>query len=62
MIPDKRVTGDLLASSKAEGWTTGVNAGEVVVVVGYSDGLVLAAVVVGVTNEGALIVLFDGEL
>jgi len=49
----------LLAMSKADGWTTRVNAGEVVVGVGYSDGFVLLAVEVGMTNKGCLVMLFD---
>lgn len=49
----------LLASSKTDGRGTTVEAGEVVVVVGDSDSLVLCAVAVGVTNEGCLPVLFD---
>jgi len=48
-----------MASSKAEGWGTRVDAGEVVVVVGDCHGLVLIAGVVRVTNEGSLPVIVE---
>lgn len=47
----------LLASPEADGWGTRVDIGKVVVVVGDGGGLVLSAVVVGVTDEGCLPVL-----
>jgi len=50
---------NLLAGSKADGGDTGTQVSEVVVVVGYGDDLVLLPVVVGMTNEGCLIVLLD---
>ena len=45
--------------SKPDGWTTRVNAGEVVVGVGYSDRFVLLAVKVGMTDKGCLAMLID---
>ena len=44
--------------SKAEGWATRFNAGEVVVVVGYSDSFILVAVGVRMTDKGCLAMLF----
>jgi len=54
---DRQTETNLLASSEAEGWDARVKLGEVVVVVGDGDGLVLSPVVIGVTNEGCLPVL-----
>jgi len=56
----KQVYGrNLLARPKAEGWAARVKIVKVVVVEGYGDGFVLRTVVVGVTDKGCLVMLFD---
>jgi hypothetical protein len=51
-----------LEGSETNGWGTRVDAGKMIVVVGYRDDLVLAAVAVVVTDEASLEMLFDRYL
>lgn len=55
----RRTANGLLPSSEAETRGTSIDTGKVVVVICDSYGLVLSAVVVGVTNEGGQPVLFE---
>jgi len=50
---------DSLDMSEADGWATRVDVGEVIVVVGYSDGCVLRAVIIAMTDKGCLEMLYD---